>query len=104
MLALLHLLTAIAVLAVAVGGLAWAIGNTTAGKRAVAFGVVLIIVRNALVYQGGVLVAAVRPHMGTALAVLTGVVLVIALGRIAATRRAKTEPKLAGKRRVARGP
>ena len=42
--------------------------------------------------------------MGTALAVLTGVVLVIALGRIAATRRAKTEPKLAGKRRVARGP
>lgn len=104
MLEFLRLLTAIAVLAVAIGGLAWTIGRTRFGARAVAFGVVLLVVRNALLYQGHALVAALRPHLAAGASVLAAVVVIIALGRILSFRGLKPESKLAGKRRVSRGP
>jgi len=100
----LQLLTAVAVLAVAVGGLAWTVGRTHFGARAVVLGVVLFVVRNALLHQGAALIAVVRPHLATAATVVVVLVVTIALGRILMTRGAKPEPKLSGKRRVARGP
>lgn len=104
MLEFLRLLTAIAVVAIAAGGLAWTIGRARFGARAVALGVVLFVVRNAILYQGAVLVAAVRPHLATGVAVVAALVVAVALGRILVTKGPKPEPKLSAKRRVARGP
>lgn len=100
----LRLLTALAVLSVATGGLAWTVGRARFGARAVAFGVVLFVVRSALLYQGAALIAAVRPHLRTLVTVVVAVIVTIALGRILTARGSKPEPTLSSKRRVARGP
>ncbi len=91
-------------LAIAIGGLAWTIGRARFGARAVVFGVVLFVVRNALLFQGDALLAMVRPYLTSVVTVALVVVVAIALGRILMTRSSKPEPKLSGKRRVARGP
>jgi hypothetical protein len=99
-----QLFHAIGVVAVALGGLAWTLGAVRFGQRCLAFGVVLVVVAQALVHQGGVLTALIAEH-GAALATIVLVLIaLIALGRILTARRAREEPQLAGKRRVGRGP
>lgn len=95
----------IAVLAVALGGLAWSVGQERFGKRAVAFGVVLAIVRDVLVVQGQHLAAFFATHGRSVLLCVLAVAGLVAFSRVLRSSKAeRPEPKLARKRRVGLGP
>ena len=98
------LLHSIGVVSFALGGLAWAVGAGRFAKRALAFGVVLVCVAEALIRHGAFVAARLEKHGYIILVACLIPVLVVAVARILASRRTQQEPRLAGKRRVARGP
>lgn len=100
----LSLVGSITVVSFAIGALLWALGREAPGKRAVAFGIVLMIVGEALARQGAALVSWLQAHAELAGLVFLGAVLLVALLRFAVSGAKQGDAKFSKKRRVESGP
>ena len=100
----LSLAGSVAALSFALGALLLALGREAPGKRAMTFGVVLMIVGEALARQGIALAAWLEAHSELAGGVLAGAVLFAILVRLAGAGARRGEPKFSKKRRVESGP
>jgi hypothetical protein len=100
----LSLVGSVAVVSFAIGALLSALGRSAPGTRAMAFGIVLMIVGEALARQGAALMSWLQAHAELVGLVFLGAVLLAALVRFAGSSARRGEPKFSKKRRVESGP
>jgi hypothetical protein len=100
----LSLVGSIAVVSFALGALLSALGREAPGKRAMIFGIVLMVVGEALARQGTVLVFWLQAQSELVGLVFLGAVLLVALVRFAGSGGRRGEAKFSKKRRVESGP